>query len=240
MTVVAIHQPQYLPWLPYCAKADGCDVFVYLDTVQFQKNGVQNRNQIKTAQGAQWLTVPVNASMDLTIRETPIADQRWRKKHIQSIQQSYARAPFIDLFHQGLRPILEQPQQSLAELNIAVTEWIFERLGINCRRVRASELNAAGTKDDLVISLCKSVAATAYLSGLGAKSYQDPAKFLSHGIELKYHPYDNPSYPQCYPESGFIPNLSALDLILNLGTESRAMMLTGNKSDPTSRCDVSY
>ena len=49
MTVVAIHQPQYLPWQPYFAKALASDLFVYLDTVQFQKNGVQNRNQVKTA-----------------------------------------------------------------------------------------------------------------------------------------------------------------------------------------------
>jgi WbqC-like protein family len=72
---VAIHEPQYLPWLPYLAKADVCDVFAYLDNVQFQKNDLQNRDHIKTAQGARWLTVPVNASLGQRVRETRIADQ---------------------------------------------------------------------------------------------------------------------------------------------------------------------
>ena len=60
---IGIHQPQYLPWLPYFLKIDQSDVFVILDTVDFQKNGLQNRNQIKTNQGAQWLTVPVRQQL---------------------------------------------------------------------------------------------------------------------------------------------------------------------------------
>ncbi|HEY4759990.1 MAG TPA: WbqC family protein [Thermoguttaceae bacterium] len=227
MTVVAIHQPQYLPWVPYCAKAALCDVFVYLDTVQFQKNGVQNRNQIKTPQGAQWLTVPVNASLQCSIREICVADQRWQKKHIQSIQQNYTRAPLVEWFMQDLRPILEKEWKYLADLNIAVTEWLFSRLGIACKRLRASELNAAGSKDDLVISICREVGATAYLSGQGAKIYQDDNKFKEQGIDLRYQIYQNQEYPQCHSAIGFCKDLSALDLILNTGRQARDFMLAG-------------
>src|SRR5919199_1238191 len=53
---VAIHQPQYLPWLGYLAKRAAADVFIYLDTVQYEKNGWQNRNRIKTKDGPRWLT----------------------------------------------------------------------------------------------------------------------------------------------------------------------------------------
>lgn len=227
--IAAIHQPQYLPWLPYCAKASSCDVFVYLDTVQFQKNGVQNRNRIKTAQGAQWLTVPVNARLDQRIRETLIADQRWPKKHIASIQQNYARAPFLALFNEGLRPILEQPRANLAELNIATTEWLFGCLGIESKRMRASELDATAARDDMVISLCKEVGATIYLSGQGAKSYQDKDKFRAQGIELRYHEYHNEPYRQCHSEAGFVSGISALDLILNVGPQAREVMLAGER-----------
>ena len=75
---------------PLCDKADSCDVFVYLDNVQFQKNGLQNRNQIKTATGPAWLTVPVHAALDKTITETKIVDARWKRKHINNIEMSYA------------------------------------------------------------------------------------------------------------------------------------------------------
>ena len=56
---VAIHQPQYLPWLGYLDKLDSADVFIILDTVQFKKHEWQNRNRIRTKEGWQWLTVPI-------------------------------------------------------------------------------------------------------------------------------------------------------------------------------------
>jgi hypothetical protein len=225
--IVAIHQPQYLPWLPYCAKAAGCDTFVYLDTVQYQKNGLQNRNQIKTSGGAMWLTLPVNARLGQPIREIRIAGEGWAKKHISSIGQSYARAPFLSLFNDGLRPLLEQRWDSLADLNITVTDWLFARLDIHCRRVRASALDVAGAKDDLVLDICEQLGATVYLSGQGAKAYQDAARFAARGIELRYLEYRNSPYHQCHPAVGFVPALSALDLILNTGDQAHAVMMTG-------------
>ena len=48
MTVVAIHQPCYIPWLPFFEKIKKSDIFVFLDDVQYQKNGWQNRNKIRT------------------------------------------------------------------------------------------------------------------------------------------------------------------------------------------------
>lgn len=225
--IVAIHQPQYFPWVPYCDKADACDCFVYLDTVQYQKNGVQNRNQIKTAQGAAWLTVPVRASGSLAIREIPLADATFAKRHLRSIDQNYARAAFVEQFRQGLRPILEREWTQLAELNIAVTEWMFAALGIETRRVRASQLNVAGSGEELVINICKALGAASYLSGHGAKAYQLDANFEAQGIELRYHEYRSQSYAQCFPTLGFIPDLSALDLILNHGPAARGIMLAG-------------
>ena len=60
---VAIHQPHYLPWLGYLAKWAAADLFVFLDTVQYEKSGYQNRNRIKTRDGPRWLTVPVHAHL---------------------------------------------------------------------------------------------------------------------------------------------------------------------------------
>ena len=73
MTAVAIHQPHYLPWLGYLAKWAAADVFVFLDTVQYTKNGWQNRNRIKTATGPQWLTVPVHAKLGMGIDAVTVA-----------------------------------------------------------------------------------------------------------------------------------------------------------------------
>ena len=221
MTVVAIHQPQYLPWIPYFNKVNSCDIFVYLDSVQFQKNGLQNRNKIKTAQGASWLTVPVHSHLKETIATTKICDRSWSKKHLKTLQQSYARARFADLLSQEFQPLIDRQYEYLADLNIAVTEWLFKFFDINCTRVRASQLDVTGSKDDLVLNICQAVGATTYLSGQGAKSYQDEAKFTAIGIELMYQFYQNQPYPQCYPKTGFVPDLSAMDLVLNMGYEAK-------------------
>lgn len=230
--IVGIHQPHYLPWLPYCDKVDQCDLFVYLDTVQFQKNGLQNRNQVKSASGPAWLTVPVHASLTTSIADTEIADQRWGIKHIRTIEMNYARAPWIDLFRGGLKPVLEQEWHSLPDLNIAIMEWLCASLQIKTQCVRASQLNVAGKAQELVINICKAVGADVYLSGKGASSYQDEKIFRDNGIELCYLDYHNRSYPQCHPAVGFVPDLSALDLVLNTGSEARSIMLAGRVIEP--------
>ena len=100
---VSIHQPQYLPWLPYFQKIEESDLFIFLDNVDFQKNGLQNRNQIKTANGAQWLTVPVKQSLGQKIVETRIANSNlWRKKHWQTIRQNYGKAQAFSQYERQL------------------------------------------------------------------------------------------------------------------------------------------
>jgi hypothetical protein len=93
--ILSIHQPGYMPWLGYFYRIAQSDRFVYLDTVQFERNSFINRNRIKTAKGPMWLTVPVclQDHFGKTIAETEIdARQDWKRKHLRSIEQSYARA----------------------------------------------------------------------------------------------------------------------------------------------------
>ncbi len=231
MTTVAIHQPQYLPWLPYLAKASACDIFVYLDNVQFQQNGVQNRNQIKTASGPVWLTVPVYASLEHTVAMTPIVNsQSWRQKHLRSIEQAYAKAPYKELIDRGFRQLIERDWDYLSDLNIALTEWMFEQFDIKCQRVLASELSPVGAKDDLVIDICQRLQANNYLSGYGAKVYQNEEKFNAAGLRLTYFEYSPPEYAQCHPKQGFSAGLSALDCLFNMGSDSASVIRAGNST----------
>ncbi len=224
--IVAIHQPQYLPWIPYVDKADQADVFVYLDTVQFARRGVQQRNQIKSCHGPQWLSVPVNAGRETAIKDVLIAENPWLKSHIRSLSMNYARSAHAEEVEE-LAEILTVPRTHLVDLNIAVTEWIFEKLGVKARRVRASELGVEGTKQNLMISITKAVGGRVYLSGRGASVYQAATDFLEHDLELKYQTYCNVPYPQCFPETGFCPDLSAVDLIFNTGRRGREILQAG-------------
>jgi hypothetical protein len=226
---VAIHQPQYLPWLPYFDKADACDLFVYLDNVQYQKNGVQNRNQIKTSQGPLWLTVPVHAQLGQTFSEVSLGDKKWPRKHLQTLAQSYSQAAHRSLLAEFSAP-LEKPWENLGELNIAITEWLFQQLGIHTRRLRASTLNVSGAKEELVLAICRAVGATEYLSGQGAREYQSPDNFKSAGLSLLYHHYEHPEYAQCHRHLGFLPRLSVLDLLLNTGPEAGPILKQGRRA----------
>src|SRR5947209_18898528 len=92
---VAIHQPHYLPWLGYVAKWAAADLFVFLDTVQYEKNGWQNRNRIKTAEGARWLTVPVRAHLGTRVAAVSIdVDRPWAKRNRRAIASAYGEAPY--------------------------------------------------------------------------------------------------------------------------------------------------
>jgi hypothetical protein len=225
--VVAIHQPQYLPWLPYLAKIAQCDVFVLLDDVQYQKNGLQNRNQIKTAQGPSWLTVPVHADIEKTIAQTTLARQPWADKHVRTLAQSYARAPGLQALLAPLEPVLHQPWKSLADLNAAVLTVLLRAFSITVPVVRASSLAATGAKQDRVLAICRELEATQYLSGPGAAHYQEPLAFASLGIELQYQQYQAPSYRQCHMALGFVPDLSGIDLILNHPADAAEWLRSG-------------
>lgn len=97
--ICAIHQPQTYPWLGYFAKIMQADIFIFLDNVQFKKNEWQNRNKIRTPQGWIWLTVPVIHHFGQKIDEVKINNTvNWRKKHLQTLQTYYGRAPFFKLY----------------------------------------------------------------------------------------------------------------------------------------------
>lgn len=224
--VVAIHQPQYLPTLRYFAKAAACDILVHLDTVQFQRRGFQNRNMVKTPHGARMLTVPVKAHRDTIIADVAIDDSNWIDKHVTTLAHAYSKAEHYSWLRDELVPLLSSGFSKLADLNIATTEWTLRRLGINCRQVRASALNVAGTKEDLIIGLCKELKARAYFSGEGARAYQDAESFAAAGIELRYQEFVHPTYPQLHQEQGFLPDMAAIDLLANVGPQASDVLRT--------------
>lgn len=220
---IAIHQPQYLPWLPYFLKIEACDCFVLLDIVNFQKNGLQNRNQIKTAQGAHWLTVPVLHQFGQKIKEVKVNQTLdWCRKHWYTISQCYRKSTAFNLFEGDLHSFYSQNWLELSELNIQMIYMFMKWMNIQTPVVKASELKATGVASDLILKICIEMGATSYLSGLGGKDYLKPIDFEKAGIEIIYQSFFNPlEYPQLFSEIGFIEHLSVLDLLLNCGNTWR-------------------
>ena len=224
--LVAIHQPQYFPWPRYVHKILAADIFVYLDTVQFSKNGLQNRNQIKTLAGASWLTLPVRHHFGQNLNEVEIADARATNKHWKTIQANYARTPGFALWTTELEELLTVEYRSLADATVASTEWMLEKLNTKSKRIKASGLsNITGSASQLVASICREVGATKYLTGTGAMAYLDQKDFEEFGCEIAVQTWDNFDYEQAHPSAGFIPDLSTLDLLLNCPTSAHEMIM---------------
>jgi hypothetical protein len=225
--IVAIHQPNFLPWLGYFYKIVRSDVFVILDNVQYTKNSYINRNKIKTPNGEAWLTVPVitEGRFGQLIKDTKINNAvDWRKKHMGSLRVNYGRAPSFDFLFKDLESIYyEKEWQSLCGFNIRLIRWAAAKLGFKTHLVLASELGVEGKGTELLINILKKVGGSAYLSGFGGSKYQDEAAFEQHGIKLMYSDFRHPIYPQLWGD--FVPSLSIVDLMFNCGPESLGVIL---------------
>ncbi len=217
MTVVAVHQPNYLPWLGWFAKACAADVFVLLDDVQFTKGGYTNRVRVKGPSGAQWLTVPVRtrgrSRQDVRDVETdPTGD--WAERHVKTLEQAYGRTPGWDGLGQRVTETLLAAPTLLAPLNEALARLVLDALAIEVRIVRASELGGPREPGHRgLIEICRRLGAATYLSGEGAAAYQTEADFGAAGIALRYSSFRHPEYPQQHGD--FVAGLSAVDLLFN-------------------------
>ena len=225
---VAIHQPQYLPWLGYFAKWAAADVFVFLDTVQYEKNGWQNRNRIKTAAGPRWLTVPVHARLGTPIADVAIdTEAPWTRRHLATVEQAYARAPYLDRYREPLRELYGRKWTHLAAVAATSASWLAQALGIHVPVRLASELSVtADDPTDRLIRLCRAVGGTTYLAGRDGLLYLDTRRFADAGIGVRQQRYEHPEYTQAH--GPFVPFLSALDLLLMHGDEAFRIVRAGD------------
>tara|TARA_B110001454_G_C12527379_1_gene353711 strand:- start:23 stop:706 length:684 start_codon:yes stop_codon:yes gene_type:complete len=219
--IVSIHQPQYVPWLPYFSKIARADTFVFLDNVQFQKNGLHNRNELKNSNGRFWLTAPVSAHLGDKLKEVKTVNAGWSKKHIKSIYLNYNKSINYGFFTNHIQNILEQGFENLVDLNIKIIEIICrEYFKIDTAIIRQSDLDVDGEKSNLILNICKKLNAKDYVSGPGGENYLEKNEFKKHKINITYLKNTLPQdYPQLHPKHGFINDLSALDFILNVGND---------------------
>lgn len=217
--IVSIHQPQYLPWLGYIDKIDRADIFILLDNVQYKKNEWQNRNRIKTAQGWQWLTVPVLYRYPEKINEVKINNKvDWIRKHRTAIETNYIKAPYFKKYFPYLEDIYERNWERLADINTALIKLLVELFGIKKKIIIASDIETRDALDYRLIDLCKAAGGDVYLSGRDGQKYMDFAVFDKAGIKVLIQDFKHPVYPQLY--RGFEPNLSSIDILFNCGEKS--------------------
>ena len=201
------------------------DVFIIYDSVQYTKNDWRNRNLIKTTQGLQWLSIPVRRlSLSQKINEAKTLHHHWARKHWRSIAQSYAKAPYFELYADELENLYASiDTDDLCEINLRFLRFCCRALGIATPIKFSRDYELEGDRIQRLLQMCQAEGATTYLTGPNAKNYLDERPFQEAGIEISWMDYSHyPTYAQLHGE--YKHEVSVLDLLFHTGPNALAYM----------------
>lgn len=226
-----IMQPTWLPWMGYFDLIDRSDCFIFLDSVQFEKQSWQQRNRIVTPQGLQWVTVPVliKGRFGQEIKDVEIDVRGFPAKLIRQVRQNYSRTPYYDYYIDSFEALLSVHRNSLCELCIDVIVWMCDALSLPFNFLRSSNMRSTGKRSERLVSLLREVGSKHYHSPLGSAQYlkDDTRLFAEAEIEVSFQHYEHPAYQQMYGD--FIPGASALDLLFNCGPDALKILRSGQR-----------
>jgi len=219
---VAVIQSSYIPWKGFFDLIGRCDEYVIYDSMQYVKRHWHNRNRIKTANGVEWLTIPVvtKGRFEQRIDEVEI-EKPWADKHWRALELAYRRAAFFDRYAATVREWYERAdsERRLTDVNEIFLRGIAGLLGLKARIVRDRLYPAEGVRTERLLTIARAAGADRYLSGPSAKQYFDEALFTAAGIAPEWMDYQGyPEYPQLH--GGFEHAVTALDLLFNTGPDA--------------------
>lgn len=163
----------------------------------FQKQTYRNRCLIATTQGVQALTVPVVHDASNAIRDIRISDHgNWRHLHWQALQTAYGDSPFFEYYEDDLRPFFtDRHWERLIDYNESIYQKMCELLDIQPK---------------IVLSSCNH-----------PLNLSDFRQCINPKHPFEDSDFQPRPYYQVYQQKyGFLPNLSILDLLFNMGPES--------------------
>lgn len=226
MKKIAILQSNYIPWKGYFDMIAAVDEFILFDDMQYTRRDWRNRNQIKTPQGIQWLTVPVSVKgkYHQTIRETKIDGTDWAEEHWRTLQQNYRRAPHFAEIAEWLEPLyLQESYTHLSQLNRSLIEAICRYLSIKTKVSNSWDYIFEDGKTERLVDLCVKAGGSEYISGPAARDYIDEGLFSASGVKLSWFDYAGyPEYHQMWGE--FAHGVTILDLLFNCGRNAPRYM----------------
>lgn len=222
---LAVVQSSYIPWKGFFDLIASVDEFLLYDDMQYTVRDWRNRNRIKTRHGVKWLTIPVaHGARDREIRHVTISDPLWAEQHWRTLCHSYAGARCF----RDIKPVLEPLYTELRESHLSRVNEVFIRaccrlLDIDTPIRWSWEYDAAGSRSDRLLDLCRRAGASTYVSGPSARAYLDDDLFAREGIGVEYFDYDGyPEYGQLFPP--FDHYVSVLDLLFNEGADARRFL----------------
>lgn len=217
-----VMQPTYIPWVGYFDLIDLSDVFVFYNDVQFLKRSWQSRNQIKTINGTQFLTIPtLTTNRDNLINEVKFCnDTHWAKKHLTSLFLSYKKSTYFEETFPFIEGLLMEEYEFFQDFNMGIIKEICAKIGISTPFVMSSDLTKTNAiKDHRLLEICLELNCDTYVSTPGSSDYIElinpEGAFRNSQVQLLYHNYSPVTYPQNF--GSFISHLSIVDLLFNVG-----------------------
>lgn len=169
----------------------------------YVKQTYSNRTTILTSQGIYDLTIPIEKPQEKTIiRDIHIANNNnWAQQHWRSIESAYSSSAYFEYFRDDIELLYQKKWKFLLDFDLKTQETVLNILNYT---------NINNNLSDSYISNCK-------INIIDCRELINPKKFdVSLHNELK-----EPYYQQFFSKFGFIANLSILDLLFNMGNESR-------------------
>jgi hypothetical protein len=229
--VLVAHQADFMPWLGFFSKACMGDLFLLLDDTQFKTKNFQNRNKIRfpNKEGWLWLTIPIEKKNGFqNMLEVKMFGNDWRRRHLKSIEVSYANAPYFAEIFEDISVLFNQPLDLLVELNLLFIKYAFKKFNIEIPFFRVSEIkkqgyDIVGKKNNLILSMCKTVCADVLVLGSGGRDYIDINFFNKYDVKIVFQDFKHPVYNQFH--GTFLPFMSFVDILFNEGVENSKRIL---------------
>lgn len=216
-----------MPWHGLFSQLLLADRILIYDDVQLPHGGGASRGfmtrvQIKTPNGLEWLSIPVQRSGqgNQKICDALVAKTDWRRQHTCRIEQAYRHAPFFKrVFDEIVLPIYENASDSLADFLVGSMEGIGRILGIPTPFERSSNGKWANhlASIERLAEICRLCGVANYVSGNGGMKYIDHDTFEEIGVKVYYLSYNLRPYPQLHGE--FTPYVSFIDLLFNVSID---------------------
>lgn len=233
---VAMMQPSFLPWLGYFELIYKSDTFILLDDFQFSIQSYHQRNRLFVNKGqVDWYTVPVkkSSSFQMPLNSTQInEDIPWRIKSWKRIQQNYGKTQYFKAYEASIAHWLLSPAGNLAVQNIVFIKLICEILGIERVFLTSSEFSSKKQRSEHVLELLQWGNASSYYCANGSFDYmfQDQVFPVSE-IEVLFQNFNPKPYFQVGLPDKFMPYLSVLDALFNVGPDETAALIKEGTSE---------
>jgi hypothetical protein len=244
-----IHQAYFLPWLGYFSKLAFADTFIVLDDVQFRKRFYHDRTKIIDMHGHEtWIGLPVGEHFGVRCKDVLLADKACVEWIVATISQSYAKARHYDAEMPWIKEMLQSSivaGRNLVDINLEIIACLLSRLKIPSPRIVRSSTFSTGTDATRrVVDLCKQIGATEIILGSGSShTVHDWEQAREAGIKVATQDFLtlHPVYSQTRRRhAAFLPGLSVIDAILNVGSIQTRDFLTDKKYSPIFQQDQAY